>query len=167
MDDDQQQYMPDTTTRLIERLQQSFSTDYTYYESWPNVWPPSDAWPVVVVQLLTTKPVIGPTQTDEVPETVEITIMRNQADIAGSANVRTTARRHLQNLIQGQDPQTGGYKEGTVLAALRTYLTLTEWLINSDVSIKYDIEPPAELPTMVAAVITLTTWRRVIVSRLP
>lgn len=163
MDDSQQLYAQDTTTRLIEQLKPTFS-NFTFYEAWPNVMPPQDCWPVMIVQLLHSKPMIGPTQTDELPETVEITIMLNQADAASSSNVRTTTRRHLQNIIQGQDPiATNEYKSDTVMYVLRQFLTLEQWLINSDVDIKYDITPPPQLPAMVAATITLTTWRRVIV----
>lgn len=163
MDDNSAEFAPDTTTRLIGLLKPQFS-DFTFYESWPNVWPPADSWPVMIVQLLHAKPTIGPTETDEVPETVELTIMLNQADAASSNNVRTTTRRHLQNIIQGQDPVLiNAYKSDTVMAVLRTFLTMDDWLINSDVDIKYDIVPPPELPAMVAATVTLTTWRRVIV----
>lgn len=163
MDDSQDLYAPDSTTRLIEQLKPAFGK-FTFYEAWPNVWPPDDAWPVMIVQLLNSRPTIGPTETDEVPETIEITVMLNQADAAGSTNVRTTTRRHLQNIIQGQDPSAiNEYRPDTVMYALRKYLTLENWLINSDVNIKYDIVPPPELPAMVAATITLTTWRRVIV----
>jgi hypothetical protein len=162
MDDSQTLYAEDTVSRLVGLLKAAFGDSYTYYDAWPTAMPPT--FPVMIVQLIHTKMTVGPTSTDEVPETVEITVMFNQADAAGSTNVRTTTRRHLQNVIQGQDPtNTNQYKPDTVAYVLRTYLTMTEWLINSDVDIKYDITPPPELPTMAAATVTLTTWRRTVV----
>lgn len=162
MDDSSTLYAEDTVSRLVTLLKDAFGDNYTYYEAWPTKMPPT--FPVMIVQLLSTKAVLGPTETDEVPEVVELTIMLNQADAAGSGNVRTTTRRHLQNIIQGQDPtNTTEYKSDTVLYVLRKYLTMTQWLINSDVEIKYDITPPPELPAMTAATVTLTTWRRTLV----
>lgn len=162
MDNQDSAFAQDSVSRIIESLSQVFG-NYTFYDAWPNVWPPKDAWPLMVVQLLNAKPVVGPTQTDEFPEVVEVTIMINQADAAGSAKVRTTRRREIQRIVQGQDPETLQYKDGTVMKVLRTLLTLDQYIINSDCSIKYDIDPPKDLPTMVAAVITLSMWRRVYV----
>ena len=118
---------------------------------------------------MSTKAVIGPTSTDEVPETIAITIMLNMADDVGSANVRTTTMRHLQNLIEGQDPATNQYKADTFLFVLRTYLTLLQssgqvWLLDSDVAIKYDTIPRKDMPTITMADIILTTQRRIVVS---
>lgn len=164
MDDNHTLYAPDTTDHLVALLKPAFP-DFTFYDAWPNVIPPGSAWPLMIVQLLNTKPVLGPTETDEVPETVEITVMLNQADAAGSGNVRTTTRRRLQHLIQGQDPTvTNTYKADSLLGVLRKYLSMDGWLINTDIAVQYDTTPPPkDLSSMVGATITLTTWRRTIV----
>lgn len=164
MDDDQSQYAKDTVTHLIELLQSTFG-DYfkTYFEAMPTSPPPEADYPLVIVQLLSSPVVLGPTQTDEFRETVQLTFVLNRADDAGSANVRSTTMRHLQNLVQAQDPITQQYKPNTVCHAIRTYLTLQDWLINSDVAIKYDMVTKVSHPTLCMANVMLNTWRRIYV----
>lgn len=123
-------YAADTTDHIVALLKPVFN-NFTFYDAWPNVVPPGSAWPIMIVQLIAAKPVIGPTETDEIPETIQMTIMLNQADAAGTGNVRTTTRRQLQHLVQGQDPtNTNQYKTDSVLGVLRKYLSMDNWLIN-------------------------------------
>lgn len=164
MDQSQALYAPDTTTHLIKLFQATFD-DYfkTYWEAWPSNIPPTADFPLVIIQKQAGKAVIGPTSTDEITETFIVTIMLNKADDAGSSNVRTTTMRKLQNLIEGQDPTSLQYKPDTFLYVLRSYLTQQTWLLDSDVSIKYNQVPLQDLPTMAVADISVTTQRRVIV----
>lgn len=164
MDDDQSQFAKDTVTRLIETLQAVCGTNFkTYFQATPTTEPPAVDFPLAIIQKLGGPIVLGPTQADEVKETVMLTFVLNRADDVGSANIRTTTMRHLQNLVEGQDPVTSQFKPTTVCFAIRTYLTQDEWLINSDVSIKYDIIPKKGAASLCVADVMLSTWRRVMI----
>jgi len=169
MDDQQNLYAQDTVTRLVNLYEATFGTTFhRYFDAFPLTPPGKDDYPLVAVQQIHTKAIIGPTSTDDVPETIVTEVMINAADDAGSQNVRTATMRHLQNLVQGQDPVTFDYLPNTFLYCLRTHLTLLQssgsiWLIDSDVDIKYDITQPKDMPLIALAEITLTTQRRVIV----
>jgi len=170
MEDSQSEYAKDTVVGLIELFQTNFGDVFkSYWEATPTSQPPDVDFPLVIVQKMSGKATLGPTSTDDDTETIVITVMLNMADDIGSANVRTTTMRHLQNLIEGQDPSTNQYKTGTFFYILRTYLTLLQssgniWLIDSDISVKYDQVPRKDMPAISIADITMTTQRRVIVS---
>ena len=165
MDDDQSLYAADTTTRIIEMLQANLAYTFnTYFEATPTTPPPATDFPICIVQELVSPVVLGPTQADEVHETLQLTFILNRADDIGSANIRTTTMRHLKNVIAGMDPTTNTYKEGTVLYVLRKFLTLDQWLINNNVTVKYDIVPQTNEPSLCVADVTLETWRRVMVA---
>lgn len=168
MDDSNQLYAKDTITRLVELFQANFGDSYTYFEASPNVPPVKEDYPIIIFDKMHTKATIGPTSTDDVPEVIMITVGINKAVDAGSQNVRTTTKRHLEHIVEGQDPVTNDYRSDTILYILRTYLTLLQqngsiWLIDSDVDIKYDQLPQKDAPTIAYADITLSTQRRVIV----
>lgn len=167
MDDNQADYAPDTTTHLIQLLKENLAYTFnTYFEATPLTPPPAPDFPVCIVQKMTGQAVIGPTQTDEVHETYQLTFILNIADDVGSANIRTTTMRHLQNIIEGQDPvNVNEYKQGTVYYVLRTFLTMGTWIINSDVTTKYDIIPKPGEPTLCVADVNMQLWRRVFVQR--
>ena len=170
MDTDQSLYAKDTVTLLIELFQGIFGDTFkSYWEGTPTTVPNATDFPLVIIQQKKTKAVIGPTSTDEVPETITISVWLNEADDLGSENVRTTTMRKLQFMVQGQDPVTKDYRNDTFLYALRHYLTTlntgSQWLIDSDVEVQYDQGRHKDLPTIAMADIILTTQRRVIVSR--
>ncbi|HVB24125.1 MAG TPA: hypothetical protein VNG51_19460 [Ktedonobacteraceae bacterium] len=153
-------------THLIELFQAQFG-DYfnSYWEDMPLIPPTKEEYPALMVQKLEGTAVIGPTSTDEVTESILITIFKNTSDAVGSGNVKTTTQRELQLLVEGQDPVTLDYKPDTILYVLRTYLTLQQWLIDSDVKFHYGIEKPGNAETNIAyADVTMSTQRRVIVS---
>jgi hypothetical protein len=169
MDDNQTLYAKDSVTRLIELFQAQFG-DYfnSYWEDMPLTPPNSNEYPALMVQKMEGTAVIGPTSTDDVTESILITILKATVDAVGSSNVRTTTQRELQLLVEGQDPVTLDYKTDSVLYVLRHFLTLTNngqtWLIDSDVKIHYGIEKPSNLESNAAYCdITMTTQRRVIV----
>jgi len=167
VDPNQQLYAKDTVTRLIELFQTQFG-DYfnSYWEDMPLEPPTALEYPALMVQKIEGGAVIGPTSTDEVTETIMIYVFKNTADVVGSTNVKTTTQRELQLLVEGQDPTTLHYRTDSILYVLRTYLTLDQWLIDSDVRVHYGIEKPSNAESNVAfADITMTTQRRVIEQR--
>jgi hypothetical protein len=171
MDTDQSLYAKDTTQLLIELFNSVFGNYFkSYWEATPTVVPPETDFPLVIVQKLRGKVTIGPTSTDEVPETFTISIWLNMADDVGSANIRTTTMRKLQYLVEGQDATTFDWRNDTFMHALRHYLSTLnsggQWLIDSDCEISYAQAHRPDLPTITMADITLTTQRRVVVNRL-
>lgn len=169
MDQNQQLYAKDTTTRLIELFQETFG-DYfkSYWEATPTSIPPISDFPLVIVQKLKGKSMIGATSTDNLTETMSIAVMLNRADDVGSSNIRTTTMRKLENLVEGLDPVTYDYLPATFLYAVRKHLTMIgndgmSYIIDSDVTYDYKQVPQKELPTMCIADLTMTTVRRVIV----
>lgn len=166
MDPQQAEYAKDSITRLIELFQAQFG-DYfnSYWEDMPLMPPVKEEYPALMIQKLAGTAVLGPTSTDEVTEQIQIVVMKNTADAVGSTNVKTTTQREVQLLVEGQDPSTLDYYKDTILYVVRTYLTLTEWLIDSDVKIRYGLERPSNMETNIAyAEVTLSTQRMVIVT---
>ena len=165
MDVDHTLYAEDSVTRLRQLFEAQFGDTYTYFEDMP-LTPPTDAeYPCIMIQKLEGSAVIGPTSTDDLAETIQIVVMKNTADAVGSTNVRTTTQRELQMMVEGQDPTTKDYKSDSVLYVLRHYLTLEDWLIDSDCTIRYGLERPSNMETNVAyAEVTLKTQRRNVVA---
>lgn len=163
MDDDSALYAQDSITRLLALLRAQFGDDYTYYEATPATPPAASEYPVMMVQKMSGTAAVGPTSTDEVTEEITLTIMLNKADDIGSANEKTTTLRHLQNIIEGQDPVTKYYRADTVLSVMRTFLTMEEWLINSSVNIGYGQIVNRNAPTVAVGNVKCQMWRRVIV----
>ena len=166
MDDSQTEYAPDTTTKLIEFLQENLAYTFkTYFEATPTTMPTALDFPIVIVQKMEGTVGIDWTQTDLVEETMMLTFVLNRADDVGSANVRTTTMRHLQNMVEGQDPVTlVNYKAGTVLYVLRTYLTLNDWITNSSYAVSYRQVGNGKNPMLCLCDVTLRTRRHVIVN---
>lgn len=169
MDDTQQLYAPDTVQRLYELLKQQFGDTYTVFPAFPLTPVTKDEMPCIIVDRKTDGAVVGPTSTDEITEVIDITFMRSLADSVGGANPRTDAKRELEMLIQGQDPTTLDYRQGTLYYALRHYLTLLQssgaiWLLDSNVQTSYDVGTLQDNTTNVAGALTkLLTQRRVVV----
>ena len=167
MDDSQALYAKDSVTRLIELLQGQFGSQFnSYWEDMPLAPPTKEEYPALIVQKLDGTVSLGPTQTDELTEIISITLFKAIADAVGSANVKTTAQRELQLMVEGQDPTTLQYKPDTILSVIRTNLTLraggVPYIINDDVKLHYGIEPSSQ-GNIAFATVMLSTWRRVIV----
>lgn len=158
--DDQQDYFKDSVTLLIELLQDALGGQIkTYYEGAPQQMPAESAFPICSVYKTKGRNTVGATATDEVTEEIMIVIMTNRLIFTGSPSTIDTPMRHLQKLVEGRDPSQpayfGQYLPNTVLGALRTYLTLGTYTINSDVSVTYDSVARKENPAIAEADIHL------------
>jgi len=167
--DNHQLYAKDTVQRLYELLQGQFGDVYTVYPAFPLTPPVKEEMPCLIIDRKTDGAVLGPTQTDEVTEVIDISVLRSLADSVGGENPRTDAKRELEMFVQGQDPTSLDYKADTLYYMLRHYLTLLQssgaiWLIDSSVQTSYDVGRLQDDITNVAYALTrLSTQRRVVV----
>jgi hypothetical protein len=116
MDLDSSQYAKDSVSHLIELFQNQFGDQFnSYWEDMPLTPPNSNEYPALMVQKLESTAVIGPTQTDDVTESILITVFKATLDAVGSTNVRTTTQRELQMMVEGQDPVTFDFRSDSIL----------------------------------------------------
>lgn len=168
---DMSQYAPDTVQRLYELLSQQFGDTYHIFPAFPLTPPIKTEMPCIIIDRKTDGAVIGPTQTDEITEVIDIIVLKSLADIVGSNDPRTDGKRQMEMMVQGQDPVTFDYKQDTIYNVLRHHLTLLQstgqiWLIDSDVQTAYDVGKLNDSMTdVVMAHIRYTTQRRVITQR--
>jgi hypothetical protein len=82
----------------------------------------------------------GAVGTDNVTETIKITLAVNKLDDIGAADdeVELTERK-LQKLVKAQDPATGRYLPNTVAYALRRHITMREGVVQSRLETDFDI----------------------------
>ena len=166
---DMSQYAPDTVQRLYELMSQQFGDMYTIFPAFPLSPPLKTEMPCIIIDRKTDGATLGPTQTDEIVEVIDVIVLKSLADIVGSADPRTDGKRQMEMLVQGQDPTTLDYRADTLYYVLRHYLTLlqsngTSYLIDSNVQTSYDVGRLQDGVTdAVIAQIRVSTQRRIIV----
>ena len=162
-------YAPDTVQRLYELLNGQFGDAYHLFPAFPLSPPVRTEMPCIIVDRKTDGAVIGPTQTDEVTEVIDVIVIKTLADIVGSPDPRVDGKRQMELFVQGQDPTTLDYRADTLYFVLRHYLTLLQtsgaiWLIDSNVQTAYDTGKLSDgITEAVMAQVRLSTQRRVIV----
>lgn len=163
------QYAPDTVQRLYELFSQQFGDAYHLFPAFPLSPPLKTEMPCIIVDRKTDGATLGPTQTDEIVEVIDVIVLKSLADIVGSSDPRTDGKRQVEMLVQGQDPVTLDYKADTLYYVLRTYLSLLQssgsiWLLDSNIQTTYDVGKLQDGVTdVVMAQIRMSTQRRVLV----
>lgn len=138
--DDEQVYK-DGPQRIRELLMETFG-DYfrKYYLGEPEEIGHDDLPCVMINEKLGTIE-SGAVGTDNVQETIQITMALNKMDDLGSElqDETNTTERRLQQLIKAQDPATGRYRENTLAYALRRHITMKEGVVRSRLETNFDI----------------------------
>lgn len=166
---DMSQYAQDTVQRLYELLSAQFGDAYHLFPAFPLSPPLKTEMPCIIVDRKTDGATLGPTQTDEIVEVIDIIVLKSLADIVGSPDPRVDGKRQMEMLVQGQDPVTLDYKTDTLYYVLRHYLTLLQssgsiWLLDSNIQTTYDVGRLQDGVTdVVMAQIRMSTQRRVLV----
>jgi hypothetical protein len=165
----------DGAQRIMGIVKQTFGDVFhAYFIGLPdNLTPPQDAFPFVIVDKAAGSYNIGPTQTDEVTESIYIHIFADVKTGFGSPPDDDTVKRQLQTLVEGRDPTTGYLLPTSLMYALRTHLTLQNSYaqldvpgfvtINNDITISYDGAKRSDWPETREAVIDVTITERLIV----
>lgn len=167
---DMSQYAPDTVQRLVELMSAQFGDMYHIFSAFPLTPPLKTEMPCIIIDRKTDGAVIGPTQTDDIVEVIDVIVLKSLADIVGSSDSRVDGKRQMEMLVQGQDPTTFDYKADTLYYVLRHFLTLLQsngsiWIIDSNVQTTYDVGKLQDGVTdAVIAQIRVSTQRRVLVS---
>lgn len=143
---DQQNFYKDGSLLMLELLKATFGNRFKEYFLGAPTLIPASAYPCVIVQ--TTDSQVSQkrsaTGMDKLNETIQILFYESSInDDEASVNQDSTARRMYQ-YIQGRDPQTGFFADGTAMYALRTNLTLPNnampTQIDSDIAVQYDAD---------------------------
>jgi hypothetical protein len=154
----------DTVTHIDELLQQTFG-DYfkVYYKGLPSQTPPEAAYPCVIVYKQTASYSAGASQSDDMTEAIMIHLMSNRMDSMGSDNTIDTVMRELEEKVEGREPATAEFKQGTLMHALRYNLTLDASIIDSTAAITYSSTPRRDAAFIAEADIQLNITARVTV----
>lgn len=142
---DETEIYKDGPQRIQELLRETFGGYFKYYFLGEPEEIAVDQLPCVMIS--ETRGVIesGAVGTDDITETIMITLALNKMDDLGadSDSVDLTERK-LQRLIKGQDPQTGRYLKNTVAYALRKHITMKEGVVKSRLETNFDINVRGE-----------------------
>ena len=133
----------DAVTRLIELCRSNFTGDIkAIYEGDP-IDIPKASIPAIIVEKISKSISLtnAPTGHDRYTETIRVRVILNKADDLGASDSFDLTERKLRNFIEGRNPQTGKYLEGTLMHVLRTHLTLSNTQFNADMEINYDVNP--------------------------
>lgn len=160
---------------LVLDLMKATFGDYfnDYFLGSPTVLGES-AYPCLIVQFQSSNNSVtgAPTGHDTVGEKITIHFLENSKDDANASDETETTIRRMYQYVQGRDPATGWYKNGSALYALRMNLDLTTGsatgyrnVIDHDIDTNYDVIPRTNQPTIVEAVITIVTRERIPVER--
>lgn len=153
----------DASQNIRNMIQDRFKSLFNaYYIGIPDAIPEA-AMPCVIIQKNSGTITVGATMTDERIEDIEIHIAFNGKIGWGTVSDDDTVMRQLQNFIEGLDPTTGYYLDGSLMGVLRTNLTIGSTIINNDMSINYDITPRTDQPSICEAIVTITIEERVLV----
>lgn len=168
MAEDTTRYYKDPAKLIFELMQDTFRDRInTYFLGSPAALAAS-AYPCIVVQQISGNNTVqnAATGQDYVTSLINIHIMFVETMSAVSQGTTDTTMRKLDNYVQGRDPATGFYMNGTVLHALRTNLeiynptTNLPTTIDHDIDINFDVTPTADKAIM-EAIITVKTVERI------
>lgn len=171
---DDSQYYKDPPQQILSLLKDTFGEKYTYFLGGPTFDFPNAAYPVCIVQSVQSANTTSNAATgqDKVRELIHVHFLEQSLDDENAPYDQDTTIRKLYKKIQGRDPATGLYLQGTAMYALRTNLSLKSastgfpTTIDHDIQIDYDIIPRADKPTIIEALVTIVTDERIsVVSR--
>lgn len=164
-------YYKDPPRLIYELMKKTFGSAFNeyYLESPTMIY--EAAYPCLIVESASSSNTIqdAPTSTDNVREEINIYLLLNSKDDINASGSEDTTKRKLYQLVQGRNPDTGFYLPNTVMYALRTNISLynsataNPTTIDQDVDINYDVQPRGDQPTLLSAIVTITTKERVIV----
>jgi hypothetical protein len=146
--------------RLINAMKANFGDLFVaYFNGAPELIAES-ALPCLIVQPLSGKGSVGATMTDDVTQQTMIHILANGKDGFGSSDDNDSIMHYIEKLVQGVDPVTGEYSQNSVLHVLRQNITLNTTIIDSDVAWDYNVTPRTDQPSIMEAIVTVTTTER-------
>lgn len=157
----------DHIDRIRNLLRDTFGTQFkAYFEGNPDVIDPRYL-PCVCIYEMNERPDDDATETDQNIHTVMVRVCLDKRNDDGSnfadPEVNMTERR-LRLLVSARDPITNLRSENTFLFALRTNLTLGDYVIGNHGYVEYGSVLDANMkPITTEAHITLTLTERVII----
>lgn len=174
MNPNTQPLYPDAAQRIMTLAQKTFGGLFHLYSLGlpDNLALANDAFPVLIVDKVAGEYAVGPTQTDDISETVYVHVLVDTKIGLGSPDSDDTVKRQLQTLIEGRDPVTGYLLPTSLMYALRTHLTLQSasnpglHTINNKIHIIYDAPKRPDMPETREAIIEIEiTERQLIIGR--
>ncbi len=105
----------------------------------------------------------GATGTDNVTETVRITIALNKKDDLGGSEDTDLTELKLRQLVKAQDPDTGEYIPETIMYALRTHISMGGSVLRSRIETDFDVNIRGETVVTQEAYVTVYIDRLAIV----
>lgn len=151
------EYYDDAPTRILQAMRDTLGKGYNYFDGPPNEELPEAAFPCVIVHKVDGDVSLGASSQDVIDSRINVHVLLNQADDINAAMQGDTTAKRLRYLIEGRDPVTAQWKEGTVMHQLRTHITLENVTVELAAAIAYDTTPRPDLPTITEAIIQLTT----------
>lgn len=160
---DNYKFYDDGVTRVLAILKDTFGDSFREYydDELSNI--PESALPCIMVREGDGTVESGATGTDDLNETIVIILALNQKDDFGAdSNLNLTGAK-LRRLVKGQDPVTRQYHPQTVMYALRKHYTLGDAVLNSSISIDFDMAQRGERLFTKEAYVTISIERQAFV----
>lgn len=152
-------YYDDNSTRVLNLMRDTFGEQYKAY--FDGEAEPSEGYlPCMMVSNLRAQVDFSATGTDDLTEEIQIILCRNLKDDIGASPDKNLTEYILRKQVIGQDPVTKQYMPGTVMYALRTFITLTDSTVQTKVAIDFVPNYRGNIAVR-EAFITLTTTRKV------
>lgn len=147
----------DTVARLLRRCHESFGDTFKYYDGDP-ISIPSNCLPCIIVEKIQGDFTLvdAPTGFDRFSEQIAVSMCFNKADDAGASDDVDLTERKLRRFIEARDPITKTYLDDTLMSVVRRHVTLDDSTFNSDVSVRYDINPRPDMMATSEGTVTIT-----------
>jgi hypothetical protein len=152
------EYYSDATSRVLQLLKDTFGeSKFNWFDGVPTEDLPEGAFPCVIVHKLASTVELGATGQDKMRSQINVHFLLNEADdvnaLTASGDQGNLTQKKLRQMIEGRDPATGQWKQGTALWALRTKIRLEGTTVELNADVQYDATPRPDLPTINEAII--------------
>ena len=160
-------YYKDGVTRILDLMKETFG-DYfkAYFNGEPEMLPES-VLPCLIVTETTGAIESGATGTDNITETVTIIAVENKKDDVGSDVADNLTEYRLRKIVKGQYPEghekAGQYINPSIMYAIRTYITMSDSVLESRIETKFDVNMISEETMTQEAYVTVTMRRLALV----
>lgn len=165
--EDSANYYKDGVARVLELMKDTFGD---YFKAYFNGQPeniPESMLPCLMVSETTGRIESGATGTDNIIETIVIILVENKKDDAGSDPEKDLTELRLRRLVKGQYPEgsakVGQYIEKSVMYAIRTYISMSDAVLNSEIETDFDVNIRGENTITQEAYVAITLERMALV----
>lgn len=152
----------DSSQVMMNMIKKQFGDLFNaYFIGAPDVIPEA-AFPCLVVQKTAASFTAGATMTDDKTEQIMIHVLANGKEGFGTPDDDDTVMRQIQNLVEGVDPASGQFLATSLMHVVRQNITFNDNIIDNSVEINYDVTVRPNQPSIMEAIVVVTTKERML-----